>query len=112
MQPSKRDVILPLTLLMSVSSLSVSFSLSHNPSLFPLSPVWQTTQPVLLVQERHVHCLPYYSILTGSLTRSVDCHSARLRKNKRGGADTDGSIILKLAENKVELKSGLRTGPK
>lgn len=89
---------------------SLSLSLSQSLS-FPTVSHWQATQSVLLVRERRVHCLPYYSTLTGSLTRSVDCQSTWLGKKKRSGADTDGSIILKLAENKVELKSGLKRGP-
>lgn len=113
MQPSKRDVILPLTLLMSVSSLSVSLSLSLSQSLsFPtVSCLASNTvcpacsretcplSPLLLHSHRQPHSLGRLSV---NLTE---------KKKKRSGADTDGSIILKLAENKVELKSGLKRGP-
>lgn len=114
MQPSKRDVILPLTLLMSVSSLSVSLSLSLTIPFFShCLPLASNTvcpacsretcplSPLLLHSHRQPHSLGRLSVnLTG-----------KKKKKKRSGADTDGSIILKLAENKVELKSGLKRGP-
>lgn len=55
--------------------------------------------PLLLHSHRQPHSLGRLSV---NLTE---------KKKKRSGADTDGSIILKLAENKVELKSGLKRGP-